>query len=91
MSGDFSSPISRNRMALSTSLPVSFEDDLRVIAEHGYEGAASAIRATVAKGIAHATAGGPFAVMESSEASLALIARTEVADRRNATCHDGRA
>ena len=37
------------------------------------------------------TAGGPFAVMESSEASLALIARTEVADRRNATCHDGRA
>jgi hypothetical protein len=53
--------------------------------------AASATRATVAKGIAHATAGGPFAVMESSEASLALIARTEVADRRNATCHDGRA
>jgi hypothetical protein len=43
------------------------------------------------KGIAHATAGGPFAVMESSEAGLALIARTEVADRRNATCHDGRA
>jgi hypothetical protein len=37
------------------------------------------------------TAGGPFAVMESSEASLALIVRTEVADRRNATCHDGRA
>ena len=42
-------------------------------------------------GTAHATEGGPFAVMESSEASLALIARTEVADRRNATCHDGRA
>jgi hypothetical protein len=55
------------------------EDDLRVIAEHGYEGAASATRATVAKGIAHATAGGQFAVMESSEASLALIVRTEVA------------
>jgi hypothetical protein len=67
------------------------EDELRVIAEHGYGGAASATRATVAKGIAHATAGGPFAVMESSEAGLALIARTEVADRRNATCHDGRA
>ena len=27
----------------------------------------------------------------ASEASLALIARSEVADRRNATCHDGRA
>jgi hypothetical protein len=52
------------------------DDDLRVIAEHGYEGAASATRATVAKGTAQATAGGPFAVMESSEASLALIART---------------
>ena len=39
MSGDFSSANSRNRMAPSTSLPVSFEDDLRVIAEHGYEGA----------------------------------------------------
>jgi len=91
MSGDFSSANSRNRMALSTSPPVSFEDDLRVIAGHGYEGAASATRATVAIGIAHATAGGQFAVMESSEASLALIARTEVADRRNATCRDGRA
>jgi hypothetical protein len=42
-------------------------DDLRVLAEHGYEGAAIATRATVAKGTAHATAGGPFAVMESSK------------------------
>jgi hypothetical protein len=66
-------------------------DDLRAIAEHGYEGAASATRATVAQAIAHATAGGPFAVMESSEASLALIARTDAADRCNATSHDGRA
>jgi hypothetical protein len=42
MSGDLSSANSRNRTALATSLPVSFEDDLRVIAEHGYEVAASA-------------------------------------------------
>ena len=37
MSGDLSSANSRNRTALATSLPVSFVDDFRVIAEHGYK------------------------------------------------------
>ena len=63
-----------------------------MIAGHGYEGAASATRATVAIGIAHATGGRvSLPSWNSSEASLALIARTDAADRCNATSHDGRA